>query len=131
MDNFLTAEQLRAPGELPSAAVIVEEWGGTVRVRRLTAIERDRYDLETGEVLKKGGEAAQNIRARLVAHCLIGEDGKQLFLTQPNGKPAEIDPAAIRDLGHKDGRGLARVYRIAADLNGLTDEAEDEDDEGN
>lgn len=131
MENILTAEQLRAPAELPSAAIVVPEWGGTVHVRRLTALERDRYDLETGDVIKKGGEEAQNIRARLVAHCLVGGDGKQLFLLAANGKPPTIDPTAIRDLGHKDGRGLARVYRIAAELNGLNEEEDEGDDEGN
>ena len=91
----------------------VPEWGGTVRVRMMTGTERDAF--EAGTVTRHGKKIETNlvnIRARLVALCVIDETGARLF--------SEADAVA---LGQKSGAALNRVFSEAKQLNALTEEA--------
>lgn len=93
----------------------VPEWGGVVKLRVMTGTERDAYEAEI--VGTRGGKDRRlnlfNLRARLVARCLLGEDDAPLFDWR---KPADID-----ELGAMDAAGLDRVFKRVQEMNGLTE----------
>jgi hypothetical protein len=99
---------LSAP-DLPRETVPVPEWGGEVLVRGLTGAERDAFEEScyTGRG-KDRRENFANLRARLVALAIIGEDGTRVF--------AEAD---VKALGGKSAAGLDRVFAVIQRLNGL------------
>lgn len=75
--TLLTREQLLAPREPPHEYVDVPELGGTVRVRGLSASEKDEFEGQWLET--KGPSRHQHYRARLLARCLIDDKGARLF----------------------------------------------------
>ena len=99
--------------------VEVPEWGGTVRVRSLTADERDAFDesitklvgngkYQTREIVMKG------IRAKLVARSLINDKGERLFTD-----------AQVEALGRKNATVLDRLFSIAQRVSALSKEEVD------
>ena len=98
-----------------TADVEVPQWGGTVRVRGLSASERDKF--ESRFVGQKPDLA--NIRAELVVMCSIGEDGKRIF----QDKVAQA-------LGQKNAKAVNLLSERIQALSGLT-EADLQELEGN
>jgi L-ascorbate metabolism protein UlaG (beta-lactamase superfamily) len=108
--TLLGREAILAADDLPSEDVDVPEWGGTVRVQGLSGKARDEY-FTSMAVIRGGqvvGQDTRNTSARLVAQCLVGEDGQTLFT------PGDIDL-----LGAKSAAALGRVFEVAARLSGL------------
>jgi hypothetical protein len=118
--TLLSREQILGVQDLSFEDVDVPEWGGVVRVKMLTGTERDQFEQEL--VVRHGKKTSvnlANIRARLVALCMVDADGALLF--------TEKDVAA---LGRKSAMALNRVFEVAQRLNGLT-EQDIEELEGN
>lgn len=112
-------EELLGLDDRKVAEVVVPEWGGrTVRVAAMSAADRDSWELEA-YLERKGGGRAANVRARLVARCLVDEAGERVF--------ADEDIAA---LGKKSAKALDRLFDVAQRLNGLS-ASEQEAIEGN
>lgn len=88
----------------------VPEWGGTVRIKGLTAAERDRF--EQSCQTKSGGVDLTNVRAKLAALCIVDRNGNRLF-------PSQSDVIA---LGKKSGKAIDRIYTEVQKLNRMTDE---------
>ncbi len=110
--GLLGREAILGAQDLETEDVAVPEWGGTVRVKALTAAERDAY--EESLLIGKGRKrrlSMMNARAKLVGLTVVGEDGQRLF--------NERDVAA---LGQKSSGALSRVFDVAMRLAGLTDE---------
>lgn len=111
--GLLSREAILGASDLPSEDVAVPEWGGVVRVRMLTGAERDRFE---ASMLVRGGKKLdfnmQNVRARLVALTVVGEDGKRLFTD-----------GDVEALGQKSAAALNRVFTVAQRLNGLKEDA--------
>lgn len=96
----------------------VPEWGGTVRLQTMSAAERD--DFESATMLEEtavGADGAavttrrlntRNIRARLVAKCLVDDAGHRCFGDD------EVD-----QLGNEDSGVVARLFLVCQDMNGL------------
>ena len=116
MAELLTRAQILEAEDLGSEVVPVPEWGGSVLVRGLTGRERDMF--EASIVRIQGGShkglpvqaSLENIRARLVAMCVIDEDGCRLF-----------DDRDVRALGEKSGSVLDRLFDVARRLSGMTE----------
>ena len=76
----LTRDQIVAQVELRTEVVEVPEWGGSVVVRELSGRERDVFE---ASIVKRHGQKTsldmENMRARFVAACVIGDDGQPLF----------------------------------------------------
>ena len=106
--SFLTKDQIISVEDLAHEDVEVPQWGGTVRVRAMTAIERDRFEQETYSGTSK--ENYDNMRARLVVKCLIDEQGNRLF----KDEDAET-------LGKKHGAIVDKLFWIARRLSAVTD----------
>jgi hypothetical protein len=106
----LTRDQILNAQDLPTENVPVPEWGGDVMVRGLTGAERDAY--EASMVTQVGNQAKMNManmRAKLVAMCIVDDNGKRIF--------SQADAEA---LGKKSGAALQRVFEVAQKLSGLT-----------
>lgn len=115
MGNLLGREAILNAPDIETEDVAVPEWGGTVRVKGLTAGERDAY----AESLLVGKGKNREVRmldahARLAAITIIDEDGNRLFSRN------DIDA-----LSAKSAAAIERVYDVAARLSGIEDEIED------
>lgn len=110
--QLLTIDQIRsAPADIYED-VQVPEWSGTVRVKALTAKERDAF--EAGLVTGKGRNrkvSLDNIRAQLVVASVVDENGNQMF------KRADADW-----LGDQSAAAINRVYDVAGRLSGVSDD---------
>jgi hypothetical protein len=115
--TYLTRDAILAAHDLPTEEVEVPEWNGTVVVRGLTGEGRDEFESST--TVLRGNTAVRdtaNIRAKLVAYCVIDhETGEPAFTQQ--------DVAA---LGKLSGVALNRVWAVACRLSGMSNEDEAE-----
>jgi len=111
--KYLDRAAILAQDDLKYEDVLIPEWGGAwVRVRSMSASERDRF--EAGTVQRNGREVTtnlENIRARLCIMCLVDENGERLF-----------DETDTYPLGGKAAAALQRVFEVAQRLNGLREE---------
>lgn len=113
--KFLDKATILTASDLPTEKVPVPEWGGTVLVRGLTAAERDAYDMSLVEQ-REGVQGISltnmtNMRARLVARCVVDEKGTRLF----NDEDVEA-------LGQKSGTPIDRIAEVARRLSGMLPE---------
>lgn len=109
MGKLLTKDDILQAQDLPTERVEVPEWGGAVIVRGLTGAERDKF--EASIVIRKGDKTdfnPENMRAKLVALCVVDEQGNRLFTD---------DEAKL--LGRKSAAALDRVFQVAQRLSGL------------
>jgi len=108
--GLLTKQDILNARDLATEDIDVPEWGGTVRVRTLTGRERDLFEasLTTGEGKKRKVDLA-NIRAKLVAMCIVDETGAR-----------EFEDTEIAALGAKSAAALDRVFSACQRLNGLS-----------
>lgn len=108
--------------------VPVPEWGERVAVRLkvLTGAERDAFESST--VNTKGGKAKPNLanlRARLVARCMVDADGERVFQS-----------GDVARLGGKSSAALDRLFAKCQEINGFSEKdieelTEDFDETGN
>lgn len=106
---MLKKEDILKVEDLKRETVSVPEWGGEVIVRMLTGKERDQF--EEWIYYNKSKDKTvnmKNMRARLCALTMIGDDGKRLFPDE------DIDL-----LGQKSAKALDRVFSVAQKLNGI------------
>lgn len=114
--GLLSKEAILSAQDMEVRDVEVPEWHGVVRVKGLTAAERDAFE---SEIVQRNGKNVtqnlRNIRARLVAMSVINEDGARVFGFRD-----------IEALGEKSAKALDRVFSAAQELSGLRDEDVDE-----
>lgn len=110
----------RASAPRPRKRIDVPEWDMTgddgVLLEAMNGTSRDDY--EASIVGNRGGKDRRlnlgNLRARLVARCMIEDDGAPVYDYR---KPQDID-----ELGALDAAGLDRCFKACQELNGITDE---------
>lgn len=110
--QLLTIDQIRSVDTTVTEDVNVPEWGGTVRVKALTAKERDAF--EAGLVTGKGRNRKvrlDNIRAQLVVASVVDDNGNHMF------KPADAEW-----LGDQSAAAINRVYDVAGRLSGVSED---------
>ena len=105
----------------------VEVWGGTVRVRCMTALEHDRYDQDQIKIQQAENRAErrakgigikynrENIRATACAACIVDADGAQVFTT-----------ADIQALGDKSAKEIEKIFDVIVRLSGIDADMDDE-----
>lgn len=111
-DELLGRDDILNYNDATFQVISVPEWGGKVRIRGLTAAERDSY--EQSLTVGKGANIQTNMhlaRAKLAQLCIVDAAGKQLFTRQD-----------IAKLGAKSAVALERVFDTARHLSGLTAE---------
>lgn len=108
---LLGKAQILAADDIDYEDVPVPKWGGEVRVRGLSGIERDKY--EKSLIRMKNGQQEPNIdfaTARLVAWCAVDENNSRLFHGEDE----------VKELAAKSASALQRVFDVACRLSGLT-----------
>lgn len=110
---ILNREQILRSNDRKTEVVKVPEWGGEVIVSVMSGAQRDAYESLITSVDAKGKaqHRLENLRAKLVASCLVDESGKQIFF-----------PEDIEELGGKSAAALQRVYDVAVRLNRVTED---------
>lgn len=114
--TVLGKDQILSAEDLNRELVEVPEWGGSVYVQAMSGVERDAYEASIIEINEdaKGNVTTkrrmENLRAKMVARCMVGEDGERLF-----------DESEIEALGAKSAKALDRVFSVAQKLNGVSD----------
>ena len=110
--KFLSARDVLDLPSLVIEELDVPEWGGVVRVKMLTAKERD--DFEASMVVMKKGQPTPNTanaRARLVQLAVVDEEGKQLFTKHD-----------IQTLGNLPAAGLQRVFNKINEMSAISED---------
>jgi len=112
----LSKETIAGAKDLTFKDVKVPEWDGSVRVRVLTAKEEDDYEesiitMEESEGVRHITPNLTNAKAKLIARCLVDENGDPIFATVAEGEKV---------LGGKSASAINRIYRVAVKLNGLS-----------
>lgn len=90
---LLTRGQILAPRDLPVTEVAVPEWGGNVRVRRMTLAEREEFRRRAAAL--DSGKAKDAVGAWLVATLAVGDDGNPLFTEEDAAALAKLDFAPL------------------------------------
>jgi len=117
--QVLTRQRIREESAKPrTERVYIEQWQCDAIVRVMTGAERDAYEAEiTGTRVPGKGQTRvlnlANIRARLVARCLIDDNGEPLYNWR---LPADLD-----ELGKTDAAILDQIFTTASQLNGITE----------
>lgn len=111
-DVFLGRDAILKADDRPVEIMDIPEWGGKIRLRGLTGQGRDEYEAST--VIIRDGRAwpdTENARAKLVARCIVGDDGEPMFSQQD-----------VHQLGLLGAAALDRVWDRCLKLSGLSDE---------
>ena len=110
--GLLTKEQILNAKDIETEEVEVKEWDGSVLVKGLSALERDKWE---ASVFKQKGKNSEmnwiNARAKLVKLTAVDEAGNCIF-----------DAKDIEALGNKSAAALEKVFTVAQRLSGLTKE---------
>ncbi len=108
----LSKQQILDAADTKTERVHVPEWAtdgdDEVLIQTMTGYARDAF--ESSITGKNGGVNTTNIRAKLVAACLVDDDGELMF--------AEKD---VAKLGKKSAAALERVFAAAQKLNRISD----------
>lgn len=112
----LSKDEILATG-IPDEVVDVPEWGGKVRIRGLSADERESFEEtlvergEDGNFVRK--ENLFHVRASFVTRCVIDDNGERVFVD-------EDAPA----LSQKSAAAIGRLWDRARKLSGMGSEEE-------
>lgn len=110
--SILTKDDILDCNDLESIEIEVPEWGGSVIVSTMTGTARDNYESSIIKMVAGKAETdLYNIRAKLLASCLVDAEGNRLF-----------DDDDIERLGMKSSAALERIFIVAQKLNAVTDE---------
>jgi len=113
-----SAADILGIADIQTEEVFVKPWNASVRVRGLTAAERDVF--EASVIDRRSGRVnPKDIRARLVVMCLVDEKGERIF-----------SDSHVPDLAKKSAAALDPIFAAAQRLSGMT-KADIEELEGN
>ena len=115
--SYLTRDAILAISDLKYEDVDIPEWGGSVRVRELTAMERNKL----GADFAKGGAQAipPDFYPKIAATVIVNQNGKSVF--------TEGDTTR---LGEKSFAAIQRVVDTALRISGMTQEGVEEAGKG-
>ncbi len=108
---LLGKDQILEADDRKHQDIDIPEWGGTVRLMGLSGTERDAYEGSLVVLGSNGKVARHNLtdaRAKLVAKCLVDDDGRRLFTD-----------SEVKALGAKNGAVIDRLYDTAKALSGI------------
>lgn len=108
--SLLSREAILGAQDLPTKDVPVPEWGGTVRIRSLTAKDRDAIETAIFTARQEGLVAPDNVRARYASACIVDEKGAPLFTADD-----------VEALGQKSATALNRVYDAVLSHNAIAE----------
>lgn len=106
----LTREQIDSVRDAVREYVDVPEWGSDAQVimQAMGADERDAWEASMIDSRNKNQMNYRQARAKLVARCLVDEEGKRLY--------SDTDVDAI---GKRNGAVINRLFEVAKRINAL------------
>lgn len=110
---FLGRDEILDFDDIETVTVPVPEWGerAAVRLKVLSAAERDAFEAST--VTTRGGKQKPNLanlRARLVARCMVDARGERVFQS-----------GDVARLGNKSSKALDRLFAKCQEINGFSE----------
>ena len=100
--NYLSREEILARATFRIEEVAVPQWDTTVRVRELSAMDKDKLQMSMVDMSKVGengtsdGAVSQSsllgIRAKLICYCVVDEKGARIFADSDLSRPLETCP---------------------------------------
>jgi len=111
MSKILSRDDILSANDLPKELVEVPEWGGSVYVRGLNGLERDKFEISCAE--QKGKNTTlnlENVRSKLLVLTICDEDGNRLF-----------NDADLANFCKKSAIPISKLFDIAQRLSGLLD----------
>lgn len=112
-DDFIDDPfQLWSIDDRETVVVPVPMWNGRkVRLRVMSAAERDSFEASTVDMHKgKQRPNIANLRARLVARCVVNKDGELVFKS-----------GDVARLGQKSAKALDFLFQKCQEINGFTE----------
>jgi len=109
----LNKDEILALADKREVRTVTIDGYGDFLLKEMSGIDRDA--LEESMLRITGDRATPNLvnaRAKLVAACLVDEDGERIFTSIPD----------VSNLGKLPAKVLGRLWEESTDLNGLTDE---------
>lgn len=114
--QYGTKAQILKIKDIEFDELYIPEWKFTVRLRGVTAQERDDYESLLLEMRDGGASVAlSNARAKFICSGLLNEDGSQMFTVR--------EAAA---LGQKSAKAMERIFHRIRQLSGMTQDEEKE-----
>ena len=110
MSNLLTKDQILSADDLTTKDVFVTPWGGTIRIRTMTASERDHFEQKMFSGGKKQARM-DDIRATLVSIAVVGENGERMFSDKD-----------VKALSKKSAAAMDQIFAEVQKLNAVSDE---------
>lgn len=116
--KHLTRDAILSRKDLKTEVMEVPEWDGTITIREMTASEREVFEkrvMSSGAANVAGvAKNLGDLRASVVAMCVVDEDGKRLFSDQD-----------VKALNEKSSIVIARIFQRCSILSGISQEAVD------
>lgn len=108
--GYLGKDAILAAPDLEYRDVEVPEWGGVVRVREMTAADRESLGRAAEDRDKQiaAGETPIAYEALLVGKAIVDSAGNRIFTD-----------AEIVELGKKSSRALQRIYEVAMEISAI------------
>jgi len=106
----LSADDIFSASDSKINQVEIPEWGGTIFVKTMSGIERDKFESDHTR-LKKTGQELYNFRARFAVCVVCDQEGTLLFKAEDAEK-----------IGCKSAKSLDRIFEAASAMNGMTAE---------
>ncbi len=97
----LTRDAILRAIDLRTTDIDVPEWGGSVRVRGMTAAERDAMLAAVAPRDDGSPRSDSQIKAYLCAHCIIDVHGQSLFNDDDIGQLQQKNPQVLDRLAHQ------------------------------
>jgi hypothetical protein len=112
-DGFLDARGILEQPTLVIEELYVPEWKGKIRLKHLSAKERDDFETSMVKVGKNGRQELNNanFRARLVQLAAVKADGSPLFTRHD-----------IKTLGSLPASGLQRVFNKINEMSAFSED---------
>jgi hypothetical protein len=111
-EGFINSpDDLWAIDDVKVVVVTVPGWDTKVRLKMMSAAERDAFEASTVQ-MKSGKQRPNlaNLRARLVARCIVNEDNVLIFQS-----------GDVERLGRKSAKALDFLFQECQELNGFTE----------
>jgi hypothetical protein len=113
---LLSKDALLKGTALPRETVYLKELGGEVIIQGMTGKQRDEWESSLVKQRRNRRELdTRNVRARLVARCLVNDDGSRMF---SDDEADQLGDIRVDVLGH--------LFEVAQRLSGVSDEDVDE-----
>ena len=114
MSKLLSREQFLK--NRPHQHETIEALGGQVKLKAMTACEKDLFEQRWLEVKERcGNEEIPNIRAFFIIHHVVDENNKLMFTLED-----------IEAIGNQSGLEIDKLFTAAQRLSGLSDDDESE-----